>query len=182
MNLFARAYQGLNLTPIERAFLKFIKGTGYSAVVAAFVAVSQSVGAHGAAVNWLWVILTGGGSMAGTLLVAGEKYWSAKGDQPLANLAGTLAQDVQQPVAAAPDPSAIRGAVQQHLTTLLPDIINVVLSEVRRLGAGPAAPSSQVVSNPAAPAASTPTAQAPSTSSGNPFGDSQLLKIVSPPS
>lgn len=113
MNLFAKANQGLNLTPGERAVLKliegfFIAGLASLAPVVARLAAQQNI-------NWsdeLRIVLV---TFTVAVLFAISKYFKAQGDAPLATAADALAQevtnrgglnDVKQPIVAPVAPAA----------------------------------------------------------------------------
>ena len=96
MNIFARAYNGLNLSPGERAFLKLVKGWLYTAGGTGLIALVQYL--NSSQVDWRHLLI-GTGSAAGlSLLNAVDKYFTAQGDAPLTQpIESKLEQTVQAP-------------------------------------------------------------------------------------
>ena len=96
MNIFARAYNGLNLSPGERAFLKLVKGWLYTAGGTGLIALVQYL--NSSQVDWRHLLI-GTGSAAGlSLLNAVDKYFTAQGDAPLTQpIESKLEQTVQVP-------------------------------------------------------------------------------------
>lgn len=93
MNLFQRAYAGLNLTPGERAALKLWKGFLLTAVAAGLAAGVQALSASGA-IDWRKVAAVAAVAFGTSLAFAFEKYFTAQGDAPLAALAGEVVQSI----------------------------------------------------------------------------------------
>ena len=96
VNLFARAAAGLNLTPGERAFLKFLSGVGISAGMAAATAAISLVSSHGGAVDVKSVAIVGGVAFATSAIAALKKYATANFESLLGTTVGQLANDVEQ--------------------------------------------------------------------------------------
>lgn len=103
MSLFRRAYLQFPLTPAERAFLKALKGLVLSALMAGATAVWPLLQSE--AINWRTVIVTGIISVAFTLCMSLDKYWTAQGDTGLAGVAGAIGQALP-PVPPVAPPSA----------------------------------------------------------------------------
>ncbi len=82
-SIFSQAWQGVNLTPAQRAFLKVFQGLVITAVTAGLLAGAQYVATNGT-INWhnlLYLVL---GAIVVTLGSGLSKYFTAQGDAPLA--------------------------------------------------------------------------------------------------
>ena len=100
MNIFARAYNGLNLSPGERAFLKLAKGWLYTAGGTGLIALVQYL--NSSQVDWRHLLI-GTGSAAGlSLLNAVDKYFTAQGDAPLATATQAVETKIGQTIQAPP--------------------------------------------------------------------------------
>lgn len=97
MNLFQRAYAGLNLTPGERALLKLVQGFALAGVQSLVLAVPSVLALRADAPV---ISAVGFGAMAGAFvhgfLAAWAKYASAKGDAPLVSALGAVDVAAQQ--------------------------------------------------------------------------------------
>lgn len=83
MNIFLKAWNGLNLSPGQRAFLKVVQGLIIGGLLAAFLAIAQYFYSNGA-VNWRSVLDV---ALVAFLMSVGyglSKYFSAQGDAPIA--------------------------------------------------------------------------------------------------
>ena len=79
-SLFQRAAAGLNLSPMERASLKFIKAAGYAFLIGVMGVITPMVASGhftGISASTLQAVL-GGGLVAAA--IATEKWFSAQGD------------------------------------------------------------------------------------------------------
>lgn len=94
MNVFQRNFLGLNLTPGQRAFIKFAKGAAVTALAAGLAAGAQFLLLP--TVNWHAVFLFGGGTVAASFAFALDKYWTAQGDAPLGTVAGEVGTIIGQ--------------------------------------------------------------------------------------
>jgi len=116
-NVFARSWQGLNLSPGERAFVKLAEGWVITALLAGAAIVYQLLMSGNA--DYAFILRASGGAALLSLLLAFKKYLSAQSDLPLpvASLA-TQATNVAimeaekivpqtQPVAQVPLPAAV---------------------------------------------------------------------------
>lgn len=81
MNILSRAWQGLNLTPGERAFLKLLEGWIFTAVGTG-VAIAYQMLATGNQ-DFQKITLVAGGAAGLTVLNALKKYLAAQTDLPL---------------------------------------------------------------------------------------------------
>ena len=99
MNLFTKARAGLNLTPAERAQLKFVEALAVAGVVAALPVLADALSTHGAIV-WADVLHTGLATGAVAVILALVKYLKAQGDSPLADAAANTLQQIAGTMAA----------------------------------------------------------------------------------
>lgn len=85
MNIFQKAFAGVNLTPGERALLKLLQGFATAGVVSLLLAVPAVLSAKAGdpAITTASVGVMVGAFVHG-FLAAWQKYVSAKGDAPLA--------------------------------------------------------------------------------------------------
>jgi hypothetical protein len=79
MNLFARAFAGLPMTPAERAFLRLLQGLGGTFLIAALPAVGQALN-NPKSFAWQPVLDAAFAAGMNAVLLAALKYRSAKGD------------------------------------------------------------------------------------------------------
>jgi hypothetical protein len=93
MNIFARSWQGLNLSPGERAFVKLAEGWLITALLAGSAIVYQLLMSGNA--DYAFILRSAGGAALLSALLAFKKYLAAQSDLPLptASLA-TQATDV----------------------------------------------------------------------------------------
>lgn len=135
MSLFSRARQGLTLSPTERTTLKLIKGVVYA--VLAFLLGGQGLAIFNA--------LQQPGANVGTILhdqlltpvlmivlLTAEKWFTAQGDKPLADVVAAVASDLPQPLPAAPSPIL----VQPTPTPVLPSMTVPIPAPVPPMGSG----------------------------------------------
>ena len=94
MNIFAKAAQGLNLSPAERAFLKLLKGWFYTALGTGIITGSQYVMGT-AVIDWQKLLYIVGTGVLLSILSALDKFWSSQGDTPLALATEAAIQKVQ---------------------------------------------------------------------------------------
>lgn len=95
MTLFAKAANGLNLTPFERAALKLVQGGVISVALAVIPAAAQGLllifgAASTAGFQWWPSLVSLGISLGHTALAAVNKYWTAHADAPLADVAAVV--------------------------------------------------------------------------------------------
>jgi hypothetical protein len=88
MNLFQRAWQGLDLAPEERAMLKLLKYTIFSAIITAGTAVLPFI-STGEAPNLGRIEIVGFATFAFTILAALDKYATSHGDVALSTVTQT---------------------------------------------------------------------------------------------
>lgn len=91
-SVFAKANQGLNLSPAARALLKLVEGFVIAALVAALPVFANLMAQQN--VNWLDALRTAGATFAVALIMAVWKYLKAQGDSPLLDAAAPTIQDV----------------------------------------------------------------------------------------
>ena len=128
MNMFQRAFLGLNLNPAERAFMRFVEDAAISALIAAVVAVVPYLETQ--QVNWRVAITVGAGAFALTLYNTISKYLKAHGDAPLSAvvsdigpvIAGMAPVPTPAPAAISATPSANIAAVP-NLTAGVPPAV-----------------------------------------------------------
>jgi len=96
VNIFQKAAANLPLTPGQRAFLKFLQGTFWTAMLSgAQVALPLVQSQPLAAINWGNV---GHNALIAFLVTAGlafQKYFRAQGDTALATAVGGVVADLQ---------------------------------------------------------------------------------------
>lgn len=97
MNIFQKAFAGLNLTPAERAWLKLLQSFASAGIVSLLLAVpavlSAKAGEPSITVASIGVMV---GAFVHGFLMAWQKYVSAKGDAPLADAIGAVDSAAQQ--------------------------------------------------------------------------------------
>ncbi len=93
MNLFDKANAGLPLTPIQRAFLRFMEGAIVATVVSAMPAIAAAMAST--APDWGNVSRIFVATFAVVLLLSLSKWAKAHGDNQIAQEADTLAQDIE---------------------------------------------------------------------------------------
>jgi hypothetical protein len=116
MNIFARSWQGLNLSPGERAFVKLAEGWLITALLAGSAIAYQLLMSGNA--DYVFILRSAGGAALLTVLLALKKYLAAQSDLPLpaaslATQATTLAIMEAQKIA--PQPPAQQKAPQPIL-------------------------------------------------------------------
>lgn len=91
MNIFQKAFRGMNLTPGERALLKLLQGFATAGIVSLLLAVPAVLSAKAGqpAITTASVGVMVGAFVHG-FLAAWQKYVSAKGDAPLATAIGAI--------------------------------------------------------------------------------------------
>lgn len=141
MSLFARAGQGLSLSPAERALLRLIKSfllTGLLAILPSLYQLEQDAlsGTGTLTVDWqhqlVWLLL----AFLVATAHAVAKYFSAQGDDPLATAITTAADDMAkragvptQPVPLLPSVTAsIPMPASPSVATLQPPIISATMT------------------------------------------------------
>lgn len=97
LSIFKTAAAGGNLSPQARAFLRFVDGLVAAGIVGAITVVAPLLMSHDpASINW---VATGQYALAGFavgVLLTIKKYAQAKGDTPLADAIGQVADAVRQ--------------------------------------------------------------------------------------
>jgi hypothetical protein len=102
--MFARAFAGLNLTPLERAILKFLEMGVIAGVVALAPIFAQL--ANQQTPDWATFLRLAGATFATAFLGAIWKYLKAQGDPPLPPPQVTIQQTpAGLTVSAAPQPA-----------------------------------------------------------------------------
>lgn len=103
MNLFARGAAGLNLSPMERAVLRFCEGLIVSALITALPVIAQLLASelNAGAVDWRQTGTLAVACVAFAFLMALSKWAKAHADQPLAAPLGDLAAQAANAVASA---------------------------------------------------------------------------------
>lgn len=94
-DILARARAGKVLTPAERALLKLLQGLGLSAVVAGLLAAGHALAADGP-IDGRRLVLAVGVSSLVAVLNALAKYYTARGDAPLAVALSLVADQAEQ--------------------------------------------------------------------------------------
>jgi hypothetical protein len=92
-NVFTRSFQGLNLTPGERALVKLVEGWIFTALATGIAIAYQllATGSH----NYNQIALVAGGAAGLTVLNSWKKFLAAQTDLPLATASlATQATDV----------------------------------------------------------------------------------------
>ncbi len=118
MNIFLKAWNGLNLSPGQRAFLKVVQGLIIGGLLAAFLAIAQYFYSNGA-VNWRSVLDV---ALVAFLMSVGyglSKYFSAQGDAPVATALTELTDAADKAINAdlsrGPDPVlAVQPSIMQR--------------------------------------------------------------------
>lgn len=91
MNIFQKAFAGVNLTPGERALLKLLQSFANAGIITALLAVpavlSANAGQPSITIASIGVIA---GAFVHGFMIAWQKYVSAKGDAPLAQAIGAV--------------------------------------------------------------------------------------------
>lgn len=95
MDIFTRAYNGLNLSPGERAFLKVFQSLLYTAFIAGLLAVYTLLSGSNTP-DWGKVFYTGLGAVVVSFLQGLSKYFTAQNDPPLATVIGFAAEQTKQ--------------------------------------------------------------------------------------
>jgi hypothetical protein len=90
MNIFARSWQGLNLSPGERAFVKLAEGWLITALLAGSAIAYQLLMSGNA--DYVFILRSAGGAALLTVLLAFKKYLAAQSDLPLS--AASLATQI----------------------------------------------------------------------------------------
>ncbi|MEO6890530.1 MAG: hypothetical protein ABI324_16215, partial [Ktedonobacteraceae bacterium] len=108
MNIFLKAWNGLNLSPGQRAFLKVIQGLIIGGLLAAFLAIAQYFYSDGA-VNWHSILDVAAVAFLMSVGYGLSKYFSAQGDAPVAaaitELTDTADKALNADLSRGPDPS-----------------------------------------------------------------------------
>ena len=108
-SLFARAAQGAALLPAERAALKLAQGLGTAALVAGAPIVAIAL-QHPTTADWSGTIHAAIGAAATAILLAAQKWISAKGDASPSSPVPTSAPAVV-PAPASSDTSSSGGVL-----------------------------------------------------------------------
>lgn len=91
-SMFTRARLGLDLTPGERAFLRFVQGIVPTVLASGIVAAVPFLESQ--SVNWKEVATVAVVAMSVNLFNTLQKYFTAQGDGALAGVAGSVATAV----------------------------------------------------------------------------------------
>lgn len=81
VSLFSRAFAGLNLSPFERAVLRFLQGLAAAALVAALPIVANALSARSP--DWHTIAQEALAAAGTAVLLALHKYVTAQSDTPL---------------------------------------------------------------------------------------------------
>lgn len=125
MNIFLKAWNGLNLSPGQRAFLKVIQGLIIGGLLAAFLAIAQYFYSDGA-VNWHSILDVAAVAFLMSVGYGLSKYFSAQGDAPVATALTELTDAADKALNAdlsrGPDPSPVPRPIMLQRAAPISDI------------------------------------------------------------